>query len=41
MVLIAIILFKSFATKPQVPAKKAVEEPIIVIINKVVVLLVN
>ena len=32
------ILFKSFCTNPQVAAKKAVEAPIIVIINKAVLL---
>lgn len=33
---IAIILFKSFCTKPQVAANKAVVEPTKVIINKAV-----
>jgi hypothetical protein len=33
---IAIILFKSFCTKPQVAAKKAVVAPTKVIINKAV-----
>lgn len=36
MVLKAIILFKSFCTKPQVAAKNAVEAPTKVIINKAV-----
>ena len=41
IVLKAIILFKSFCTKPQVAAKKAVLDPITVITSKVVLLYSN